>query len=124
MRKVLLAALLGLGFAIAGGGNASAQSWSEANRPGFVGGYGHFGGYYDTFGDYGGRHTYNGYVRTDARNVQTVTLLTVPLQRSKPSKKRLQAKVAGPDCSVLKRKARETGKRKWQARYDACRNLA
>ncbi len=124
MRKVLLAVLLGLGFAVTGSGDASAQSWSEANRPGFFGGYGHFGGYYDTFGDYGGRHTYNGYVRTDARNVQTVTLLTVPLQRSKSAKQRHHVKVAYTDCSALKRKARDTGKRKWQARYDACRNLA
>ena len=81
-------------------GTAEAQSWSEANTPGFRGGYGHFGGYYDTFGDYGGRHTYNGYVRTDARNVQTTTLITIPLQRRTQKKVLVQSQ---PDCSALKR---------------------
>ena len=60
MRKIFNKALA---FAVFTGvmaiaGAAEAQSWSEANTPGFFGGYGHFGGYYDTFGDYGGQTNY------------------------------------------------------------------
>ena len=109
-------------------GEALAQSRFEANQPGFFGGYSTFGGYYDTFGDFGGRHTYNGYVRTDARNTPTTTLLTVPLQRRTHAKVKLKhvpVKVArGSDCGWLKHKARDTGQRKWKQRYETCRHVA
>ena len=124
LMAALCAALATIGMAIAA--PAQAQSWSEANTPGFFGGYGHFGGYYDTFGDFGGHSTYNGYVRTEGYRSQTATLLTVPLQRRTPTTRRRHAElaVAVADSSALKRRAHETGQRKWKLRYDACRRDA
>ena len=128
----LAALFMLLGTAVTSG-TAHAQAWSEANSPGFRGGYGTFGGYYDTFGEYGGHHSYNGYVRTEGRYSQTVTLLTVPLQRVTPGKvhhakahkghKAHHVKVVhvADDCGWLRRRAHDTGARKWKNRYDACR---
>lgn len=128
MQKKLTAILAGAVFACASAfaGAARAQSWSEANTPGFVGGYGHFGGYYDTFGDFGGHSDYRGYVRTEGYRTQTVTLLTVPLQKRAQASNRSRAKraaLATQECGWLRRRARTTGQRKWTIRYDACRNM-
>ena len=126
MRNGIIALVAGMFGAMALSGAASAQSWSEANTPGFFGGYNHFGGYYDTFGDYGGHYDYRGYVRTEAYNQQTVTLLTVPLQRRSHAAKRSRTKVVVVDggCGWLKHKAHDTGARKWKVRYEACRREA
>ena len=125
MRKTLSKALAFVVFTgvMAIAGAAEAQSWSEANTPGFFGGYGHFGGYYDTFGDYGGQTNYRGYVRSEGYRTQSATLLTVPLQRRSGGQKRLYVSTAAirSDCGWLKRRARDTGQRKWKIRYDACR---
>ncbi len=118
----LLASLLGMT------GHAAAQSRFEANMPGFFGGYSTFGGYYDTFGDFGGRHTYNGYVRSYSRNTSTVTLLSVPLQKrstkSVSAKYRSAKHANASDCRWLQQNARDSGKRKWKLRYEACRAQA
>jgi len=96
--------------------SADAQSWREANTPGFFGGYSHFGGYYDTFGDYGGHTDYRGYVRTEGENLGVVRLVTIPLQRR--SHARLVAMRS--KCVRLKHRAEETGKHKWKTKYRAC----
>ena len=104
--------------------DANAQAWSEANTPGFFGGYGHFGGYYDTFGIYGGVSTYAGYRRAEApMNTQTTTLLTVPLQKRSQTKRSAKVKIVHvqDECGWIKRRAHDTGSRKWKHRYDVCR---
>ena len=115
MQKKWLSLLLGavlMGCLLSPNG-AQAQSWSEANTQGFFGGYGHFGGYYDTFGGYGGRSAY-GYRRFDSFYAPTTSFLSVPL---------LGPTESGSDtCGWLRQKARETGTRKWKARYAACRS--
>lgn len=96
--------------------------------PGFWGGYNHFGGYYDTYGPYGGHTNYLGYVRTEASSTRGVTIVTIPLQRDRvrhAKRKSAARHVAVTDeCGWLKRKAQETGKRKWKAEYAACRRRA
>jgi hypothetical protein len=121
--KVALAAGALLGLVDA----ARAQSWSESMTPGFWGGYNHFGGYYDTFGDFGGHSNYLGYVRTEGYNSRTVAIVTVPLQREthRHAKRKATSHVVSSDsCDWLRRKAEETGKRKWKADYTACRRHA
>lgn len=107
---------------------AQAQAWSTDMTPGQWGGYNHFGGYYDTYGAYGGHTNYLGYVRTEASDMRGVTLVTIPLQREKHrhAKKKSRARhvVVTDACDWFKRKAQETGKRKWKAEYAACRRHA
>lgn len=123
---MMLALAMGALFGLAGG--ARAQSWAESMTYSNWGGYNHFGGYYDTYGPYGGHSNYLGYVRTEASNTRGVTLITVPLQREKhrhaKRKSRARHIVATTDCGWFKRKAQETGKRKWKAEYAACRRQA
>ncbi len=91
---------------------ASAQDRFEANTRGNFGGYSTFGGYYDTFGGYGGISSY-GYRRYDKVISPTATFASVPT---------LQPGDVGTTCAWLKQRAKETGSRKWRARYSACRS--
>ncbi len=125
---------IGLMLALAGGGifgladGARAQSLADSMTYSNWGGYNHFGGYYETYGPYGGHTNYLGYVRTEGTSGRTATLLTIPLKREKHrhASKKMRARhiVVTDACDWFKRKAQETGKRKWKAEYSACRRHA
>ncbi len=103
-------ALIALGVGCAMAGTAAAQDRFEAGNRGYFGGYNSFGGYYDTFGGYGGQNAY-GYRRYNGSYSPTATVLSIPL--------------TGPTetvdtCSWLRKKAHDTGSKKWRERYIAC----
>ena len=91
---------------------AVAQERSEIGSQGYRGGVSSFGGYYETFGGYGGYNTYSGYRRYDGSFSSTTSIFAIPLQG--PTE-------GGNACGYLQRRAQETGSRKWAARYQACR---
>ena len=99
-------------FVVALGNPAAAQDRFEANTRGYFGGYSTFGGYYDTFGGYGGQNNY-GYRRYNQVVSPTAKIIAVPT---------VQPAEQGETCAWLRRKAKETVARKWQARYAACRS--
>lgn len=105
-RVVLM--VLGMGCATAV--PAAAQDRFEAGNQGYIGGYSTFGGYYDTFGGYGGQYSY-GYRRYNGSYSSTATVLSVPL---------VGLSDTTDTCSWLRKKAHDTGSKKWRARYIAC----
>ena len=118
--RYVSALALGLATATTFGGSGQAQERIEAGNQGYRGGYSTFGGYYDTFGGYGGKSNYSGYSRSPGSYAPAATFLAIPLD-GPPVSATGVAPTASNDCSVLKRRARETGSHTWKARYDACR---
>ena len=70
-----------------------------------------FGGYYDTFGGYGGQYAY-GYRRYNGNYSSTTSLFSIPLYGPSES---------SDTCGWLRQRAKTTGARNWRARYEACR---
>ncbi len=98
---------------LAVGGAATAQELRELGNQGNRNGVSSFGGYYETFGGYGGNNTYAGYQRYNGSFVPTTSIFSFPLQG--PSQTGAQP------CSYLKGRAAATGAKVWRARYEACK---
>lgn len=94
-------------------GAASGQELRELGNQGNRNGVSSFGGYYETFGGYGGNNAYSGYQRYNGSYAPTTSLFAIPLQG--PSQ------IAAEPCSYLKGRAAATGAKVWRARYEACK---
>ncbi len=92
---------------------AGAQELRELGNQGNRNGVSSFGGYYETFGGYGGNNTYTGYQRYNGSYAPTKSIFAIPLQG--PSQ------TGVPPCSYLKGRAEQTGAKVWRARYEACK---
>jgi hypothetical protein len=99
--------------ALAGAGSASAQELRELGNQGYRNGVSSFGGYYETFGGYGGNNTYSGYQRYRGTYAPTTSFFAIPLQAA--------TQTGAPPCSYLKSRAEQTGAKVWRARYQACK---
>jgi hypothetical protein len=99
---------------LAGIGNVGAQELRELGNQGYRNGVSSFGGYYETFGGYGGKNTYSGYQRFNGSFAPTTSIFAIPLQAP--------TQTGAAPCSYLKSRADQTGAKVWRARYQACKN--
>jgi hypothetical protein len=95
-------------------GTAGAQELRELGNQGYRNGVSSFGGYYETFGGYGGKSTYSGYQRFDGSFAPTTGIFAIPLQAP--------TQTGAAPCGYLKSRADQTGSKVWRARYQACKN--
>jgi hypothetical protein len=100
-------------FTALAAGSAGAQELLESGNPGYRNGVSSFGGYYETFGGYGGNRAYSGYQRYNGNFSPTTSIFSIPLQGP--------TKTGAEPCSYLKNRAAQTGAKVWRARYQACR---
>ena len=110
MKRTLAAIALAT---LAACGAASAQELRELGNQGYRNGVSSFGGYYETFGGYGGNSTYSGYQRYNGSFAPTTSIFAIPLQGA--------SQTGAEPCSYLKGRAAATGAKVWRARYQACK---
>jgi hypothetical protein len=113
MKRVFAAAAVAASMAVLGvSGTATAQELRESGNAGYRNGVSSFGGYYESFGGYGGNNTYSGYQRFNGSFAPTTSIFAIPLQGP--------TKTGAPPCSYLKGRAEQTRAKLWRARYQAC----
>ncbi len=81
MKTPITGTLVALALAtITAAGSAGAQELRELGNQGNRNGVSSFGGYYETFGGYGGNNTYSGYQRYNGSYAPTTGIFSIPLQ--------------------------------------------
>jgi hypothetical protein len=110
MTRTLAALTLAM---ITASASTSAQELRELGNQGNRNGVSSFGGYYETFGGYGGNNTYGNYQRYNGSYAPTTGIFSIPLQGP--------TQTGAAPCSYLKGRADQTRAKVWRARYEACK---